>query len=151
MQEHRQFLNQLVGQWSLTGKMGEIDLRQDVICRWILGGMFLWMYFKSTTPEGNPTSNYEAVYHIGFNEDDATYILHLLDTTEVPTDCVVGRAKLKANSLAFLFNYEDADFYNVFTWHPGEQKWLFQQSSEKDGEKKIFAVKEMVRSVANGS
>jgi hypothetical protein len=107
------------------------------------------MHFKSTIPLPKPTSNLETVYHIGFNEDDGIDIMHSLDTTEVPTDCVVGRAKFKDNSLAFQFEYEDADFYNVFSWRTGEEKWLFQQSTERDVGTSRFATKEMGRSVGD--
>jgi hypothetical protein len=139
------FLSHLVGKWILTGKMGNVDLHQEVTANWILGGKFLLMQFKSTTPEDNPTSNYEAVYHIGFNEEENVYVLHLLDTTEVPLNCVVGRGKRNGDSIPFLFEYGDTKFFNVFAWDSDENTWSFHQTFEEDGKIKMFAHKEMTK------
>lgn len=145
LEAYRDFLNNLVGRWSLTGNMGEVDLHQEVDCAWTLGNRFLWMYFKSTAPEDNPTSSYEAVYHIGFNENEDLYVMHLLDTTEVSVECVVGRGRREGHRIPFLFEYEDTDFFNVLGWEPQEEKWTFRQTFEEEVALKIFAEKEMVR------
>jgi len=142
---YRGFLDHLAGQWLLTGTMGDVDLRQEVDAKWILGERFLSMYFNSITAEDNPTSDYEAVYHIGFNEESEIYVMHLLDTTEVPVECTVGRAKREGNSLPFLFEYGDMRFFNVFTWYPEKDRWSFRQSFDEDGDTRLFALKEMVR------
>lgn len=143
--DRRGFLDKLVGQWLLTGKMGEVDLRQHVAVGWTLGGKFLRMYFDSDTPVGNPTTDYEAVYHIGFDEEQGVYVLHLLDTTEVPLECVVGLGKREGNRIPFLFQYGDTRFLNVFIWEPEEERWRFLQTFEEEGEMKTFAEKTMTR------
>ena len=145
MKDTHDFLDHLVGQWLLTGKMGEVPLRQEVSARWTLGGNFLWIYFKSIAPEDNPTASYEAVYHLGFNEDEQLFVMHLLDTTEVPTECAMGLGRREGNSIPFLFEYGQTPFTNTFTWHPDRGIWSFLQSYEEDGRQKIFAEKEMAR------
>ncbi len=145
MESSQDFLSHLVGQWILTGNMGEVALRQEVTARWIPGDKFLWIYFKLDTPEGNPTSDYEAVYHLGFNEADQIYIMHLLDTTEVPNECVVGRGRRQGDSIPFLFDYGSTRFLYVFSWHPDRDSWSFRQTYEKDGETKESATKELTR------
>lgn len=139
------FLNHLVGQWRLTGMMGDVTLQQKVTAKWVLGGTFLWMYFTSTTPEDNPTAGYEAVYHLGFNEAEQIFVMHLLDTTEVPTECVMGRGKREGNSIPFVFEYGTTNFCNTFVWHPERDSWSFRQTYEEDGTSKTFATKEMTR------
>ena len=139
------YLNRLVGRWLLTGKMGEVAIRQDVSCDWTVGSTFLRMYFKSTTSEDNPASDYEAVYHLGFNEDEQLYVMHLLDTTEVPTECVMGVGRREGNSIPFVFKYGQTEFTNTFTWQPEQDGWRFRQTYVEDGETKVFAEKEMTR------
>lgn len=139
------FLDNLEGRWMLTGTMGEVDLRQDVTSRWVLGGSFMQMNFESITPEGNPTADYAAVYHIGYSRDDGLYVLHLLDTTEVPTECVMGLGRREGQSIAFRFVYPDAAFTNRFTWVPEPGRWDFLQTFEAQGQTKTFATKEMTR------
>jgi hypothetical protein len=71
--------------------------------------------------------------------------MHLLDTTEVPTSCVVGRGQREGNQISFLFEYEDARFFNDFIWDQTQDTWSFQQTFEDNGQTKIFAEKKMVR------
>lgn len=145
MDRELRFLDNLEGRWMMTGTMGEVDLRQDVTSRWVLGGSFMQMCFDSVTPQGNPTANYAAVYHIGYNRDDRLYVLHLLDTTEVPTECVMGMGRREGQSIAFRFAYPDAVFTNKFTWVPEQDRWRFLQTSESEGKTETFAMKEMTR------
>lgn len=145
MPDNHAFLDNLTGSWDLTGKMGEVGLHQQVDAEWTLGGTFIRMYFKSLTGESNPTSDYEAVYHIGYNAEHQVFVMHLLDTTEVPLNCVMGTGMRQANELPFIFEYGKTKFWNRFVWHPDTDSWSFIQSFEERGETKIFATKEMVR------
>lgn len=148
MDEAYQFLNHMVGEWTLTGVMGEIDLYQRVSADWVLGGNYLRMQVNSTAPAENPTASYEAIYHFGYNQDHGIYIMHLLDTTEVPMDCTVGRAQRLADSLPFLFQYEGTPFHNTFTWFPEPREWTSIQTYEQDGIMKTFATKRLSRHAA---
>jgi len=150
MNDSHDFLNHLVGQWMLTGKMGEIELRQLVTAKWILKNTFLWMHSRSVTPQDNPTHKYEAVYHLGYNENEQTFVMHLLDTTEVLLKCVAGLGKRVGNTLPFLFEYGQTKFFNTFVWHPEDSKWSFHQTYEEEGVVKTFATKEMTRLPAEG-
>ena len=144
MEEDRSFLDNLIGDWVLTGFMGNVKLQQDVEARWVLGHRYVSMYFNSTTPEDNPTSNYEALYHIGFNTDENLYVFHLFDTSDVPIKCDMGLGKREGNRIPFLFDYDGTNFFNILIWHPDERKWTFVQEYEEDGKIKLFAKKSMV-------
>jgi hypothetical protein len=128
--------------------MGQVPLVQEVVAEWTLGGTFLRMVFRSITPDDNPTSGYEAVYHIGFNEAEQLFVMHLLDTTEVPTACVVGLGRREGNRIGFLFAYGETAFTNALSWQPERDTWRFLQTYEEDGETKTFATKEMTRVAA---
>ena len=139
------FLNHLIGQWTLTGQMGATPLRQAVTARWVLGGLFVEMHFSSTlpAPEGRPP--YEAIYHIGYNDKADVYILHLLDTFGVATACVVGRGRREGNVVAFVFDYEGGPFTNRFIWEADNDAWRFEQTYLDDGQTRVFATKQMTR------
>ncbi|MGD2058581.1 MAG: hypothetical protein PVI04_07585 [Anaerolineales bacterium] len=145
MNKERDFLNNLVGRWQLTGTMGEIKLRQEILAHWILNDTFLRMHCRSNTSADNPTAEYEAVYHLGYNADEDVIVMHLLDTTEVPTECTVGRGVLEGNRVIFRFDYEDTPFLYTFEYDPTHDRWHLPQTYEQDGELKSFAVKEMTR------
>lgn len=139
------FLNGLVGKWLLTGMMGDVPLRQRVSADWTLGKKYLRMYCKSVTRKDNPTWDYEAVYHIGYSESEDLFVFHLLDTTDVPIECVVGTGRREGNGISFLFRYGDSRFNNTLTHLAGQDEWRFLQTYEEDGEIHTFATKEMRR------
>jgi len=143
MDDDRDFLSLLRGRWALSGKMGEVELQQAVEGGWVLGGRYMRLHFRSVTPADNPTADYEAVYHIGYNPEHQTYVMHLLDTTEVPLTCVVGRCQRQGNTLPFLFHYGETPFRNVFEWHPESGAWSFLQTLDEEGQTKVFASKRM--------
>lgn len=145
MGDAHEFLDRLVGEWMLTGEMGEVELRQRVRARWVLGGQYLWMHCRSETAPDNPTAEYESIYHFGYNQAEDLYVMHLLDTTEVPTTCILGRANRVADRLPFVFDYGTIEFVNELRWHPDRDGWSFHQTYEEDGEMKTFARKELAR------
>ncbi|MDF1500975.1 MAG: hypothetical protein P1P76_10945 [Anaerolineales bacterium] len=110
--------------------MSDIELQQDVLARWILNETYLWAHCRSTAPEDNPTAEYEAIYHIGFNREQKLFVLHLLDSTEVPVDFVVGRGVLEDDRIVFRFDYEDTPFLFEFAWDPQERRWDLLQIFE---------------------
>ncbi len=145
MDDNLAFLDRLQGRWELTGKMGEVPLHQQVRAEWTLGGTFLRMYFASLTGEDNPTSDYEAVYHIAFNGSHGVYVMHLLDTTDVPLHCVMGTGRRDRNSIPFLFEYGQTKFFNRLSWNPKADSWSFLQTYDEGGDVQTFATKEMIR------
>jgi len=145
MDSAHDLLEKLTGQWILTGTMGETELRQTVECAWVLNETYVCMHFKSEVPSGNRTFGYEAIYYIGYNGEQGAYVMHLLDTTEVPLECAVGLAIRAGNKLPFRFNYGGTNFFNIFDYDPAVARWSFMQTYEEDGQTKTFAVKTMVR------
>jgi hypothetical protein len=139
------FLKPMVGRWMLTGMMGDVPLRQEVSCEPTLGGKFLRLYFKSATPPENPTWDYEAVYHIGFNNAEGLFVMHLLDTTEVPTTCAVGLGRRDGDRICFLFEYGGTRFLNTLVRRDAGDVWRFLQTYEEGDTMRTFAKKEMIR------
>ena len=131
----------LVGDWELTGKMGDTPLRQHVSAVWTLGGLFLRVHCRSTlpTPHGQPP--YEALYLIGHNEADDVYVLNLFDTFGVARRPVPGVGRQEGNSVPFVFEYDQGPWTNRFTWFPEKKSWTNEITYFKDDELRTFATK----------
>ena len=140
-----QFLGKLVGEWELTGQMGQVPLKQAVEAKWTLGGLFVEMYFRSLLPPPDGRRLYEAVYFIGYNEESDLYIMHLLDTFGVALACHVGTGRRDGDAIPFIFPYDGGPFTNRFVWNGASGSWSFEQSYIEDGAPRTFATKEMVR------
>jgi hypothetical protein len=139
-----ELLNNLVGRWSLTGKMGESALYQKVEASWILRGLLLQMCFSPLRvgEDGNP--DYEALYLIGHDQKTGEYILHLFDTYGVASKHVPGIGQRNDNSIRFKFDYHVGPWFNTFTWDPSRKSWKNVITfTEKDGREPTFAVKEL--------
>lgn len=142
-----EFLNQLVGQWELTGQMGVTPLQQSMESKWTLGGLFVEMYFQSTLPAREGQLPYEAVYYVGYNADEDLYVMHLLDTFGVGLTCIPGHGKREGNTLPFVFEYRAGPFINKFIRDEADDVWLFEQFYFENDNWRTFAKKKMVRRV----
>lgn len=139
------FLDKLVGHWQLEGQMGDVPLRQSVEGKWTLGGLFVELYFKSTLPAPDGQKPYEAVYYVGYNAENAVYVLHLLDTFGVAQSCTVGLGQKEGDSIPFVFDYGGGPFTNRFTWDATKSEWSFELTDWREGRARSFATKRMVR------
>lgn len=144
MEPPNEFLSHLVGRWELEGLMGDIPLRQSVEGKWVLGGLFIELYFNSTVPAPEGQKLYEAIYYIGYNEKHDRYVMHLLDTTAVALPYIVGIGEREDNSIRFVFD-SDSPFTNRFTWNPAQKEWRFELTHVRDGQLRNFATKRMIR------
>jgi len=140
----KEFLDNLIGLWELSGEMGDIELRQSVVGRWTLGGRYIELYFKSTLPSQDDQPQYEAVYYIGYNQENDLFVMHLFDTTEILLTNTVGLGKRVGDEISFQFDYETGPFTNRFVWQQVRGSWKFEQTYLEGGQLRKFATKEMV-------
>ncbi len=149
MEQHEReahaFLDKLMGKWELSGNMGAVPLKQSVEAKWILGELFVQMYFASTLPPPEGQKPYEAIYHIGYNAKDDRYVLHLLDTFGVALVSIPGIGQREGNSIPFVFAYATGPFTNRFVYDAAADSWTFEQSQIRDGQAHTFATKRMTR------
>src|SRR5207249_8034184 len=92
-------LNNLIGRWSLTGKMGDTALYQEVNAKWVLRELFVEMRFSSVRVAEGGNPDYEALYLIGHDEKTTEYVLHLFDTFGVTSKPVPGIGTRKDNTV----------------------------------------------------
>jgi hypothetical protein len=141
-----EFLDNLVGEWNLRGKMGDVTLFQKAVGRWVLDDLFLELRFTAIQvgKEGNPP--YEAIYFIGRDKKTGNYVLNLFDTFGVTARPVPGIGKLEGDAIRFVFKYDTGLFTNVFRWHSKQHSWTMLLTSKEEGKTKVFAEKKMTLS-----
>jgi len=139
------FLNLLIGQWELTGQMSTTPLQQAVTAQWVLENSFIELHFTSTLPASESQPPYQAIYFIGYDEREDTFVMHLLDTFGAGYSRVIGLGKRDGNSIPFVFQYPEGPFVNRLIWESGTQSWTFELTYERDGQVRTFATKHMKR------
>ncbi len=140
------FLERLVGSWSLSGTAGSRALRQKVESVWVIEGRYVRMHFIEQEPIPHDRPRYEAIYMIGRDDKNDEYVLHLFDTFGATYSRVLGVGKRDVNAITFLFHYPDGLFSNRFTWDPRTREWrmLLKQQEGAEGWK-VFAEKTLTR------
>jgi hypothetical protein len=138
-----EFLNLLIGEWDLTGQMGTTPLEQTVTVQWVLERSFVELHFTSTLPASAGKPPYQAAYFIGYDEQDDTYVMHLLDTFGAGYSRVIGLGKREGNTIPFIFYYDDGPLTNRLIWESDTQSWTFELTYEQDGQFQTFATKRM--------
>lgn len=138
------FLDGLVGEWTLSGQMGDIPLLQKVSAQWVLAEQFVEMRFTQTDHDPNSDRPpYEAIYLVGHDSKSDVYVLHLFDTFGVSMNYKHGIGALENGRIEFVFLYQGGRFYNTLEQGDDEWTWLLE-SQEGDG-RKTFATKHMTR------
>jgi hypothetical protein len=137
-------LKNLIGRWSLTGKMGDTSLHQEVDAKWVLRELYVEMRFVPVKVREGGNPDYEALYLVGYDKKTTEYVLHLFDTYGVSSKPVPGIGVRKDNTIRFKFDYSVGPWYNTFTWYPDRKSWKNMITFErKDGREGTFAMKEL--------
>jgi len=140
-----EFLDRLVGSWTLTGSIGSTQLKQKVDARWVIQGQFLEVHCLQEKPVPQDQVPYEAIYMLGYNNQSGEYSMHLFDTFGESYARMVGIGKRKDDSIEFLFEYPNSLFSNTFTWNGEAREWtMLLRQQEETGKWKIFATKTLM-------
>ncbi len=137
------FLEHLIGRWSVRGRMGDVALYQEATAERVLDDLFVEMRFRSIRvgADGNP--DYAAVYLIGREPKSGLYVLSLFDTAGVAAPPVPGLGTREGNSVRFHFEYAGGPWTNTFTWIPTTRSWRHVITHEEAGKTVTFAQKEL--------
>ena len=133
------FLDGLVGEWTIMAQMGETPLDQQVQARRVLGGHFVELRMQQSEPR------YEAIYLLGRDPESGRYVFHLFDSFGVSEHYRFGVADLRSDRLEFTFDYKSGPFHNTLIKHADEDAWTWLLEFAKAGERKVFATKSMAR------
>lgn len=124
------FLNHLVGTWTMTGQILGKPATHRITADWTLNHQFLHVHEKDTA---DPPA-YEADAYIGYDNTSERYVAHWLDVFGGRYSEPLGYGKRDGNSIRFVFEYPDGPFVNTFVWKPELGKWQFvMESKNSDG------------------
>lgn len=130
-----EFLDKLVGRWSLTRKVRDKTEQNKVETNWVLGHQFVRIHM---TDVASPPK-YEADVYIGYDTGGKRYVAHWMDTWGGGFS-LMGFGVRDGNSLPLLFEDAEATVRNTFTYDPTTDTWtsLIVQK-KKGGDWKPFA------------
>jgi len=133
---HDDFLENLSGDWKLTGKVGGRQIEHSVKAEWVLNHQFLLIHMKDVAVP----SQYEAMVFVGYDNTSERYVAHWIDVFGGRFAETLGYGKRDGNSIKFVFEYPDGPFHNTFTWNPKEKTWqMFLQQKDAGGKWVVFA------------
>jgi hypothetical protein len=130
-----EFLQGLVGDWTVARKIRGTVVKNTLTVAWVLQHQFVQLHMKDVAepPE------YEALVLIGYDASTERYVAHWCDTFGGQYSGV-GYGKRVGQSVDFVFRYPDGPFHNTFSWDPATSSWTFLMQAEgKDGTRRFFA------------
>lgn len=133
-------LDNLVGNWSLTGKIGARDAAHDVTVEWVLHHQFLRIHEcdpKQPHALSGPLP-YEAMVFVGYDHQEKKYVAHWLDIFGGRFSETLGYGTRVGDSIKFTFDYPDGPFHTNFTWQPAARTWQWHMEQQKAGTWKTF-------------
>ena len=133
---HDELLENLVGDWQLTRKIGGRTAANVVKAEWVLNHQFLLIHMKDV----NTPATYEAMVFIGYDNTSERYVAHWIDVFGGRFSETLGYGQRSGNNIKFVFEYPDGPFKNTFTWRPETKSWIcLLENKDGKGNWKVFA------------
>jgi hypothetical protein len=134
-------ISNLAGAWALKRQIRGKEVKNSVRAEWVLNHQFLQVHMKDVA---DPPA-YEAIVLVGYSHADQQYVAHWCDTYGGKFSAV-GYGKRSGNSVEFRFSYPDGPFFNTFTWHPADKRWVMRlENQDAAGARSLFAVDTLER------
>jgi hypothetical protein len=121
---HDDLLDNLQGQWKLTGPVMGRPMDMQLTAEWMLNHQFLHIHQKAlNSPAGQVP--YDAEVYIGYDNASDRYVVHWIDVYGGRFSETLGYGTRSGESIRFNFEYPDGPFHNTFTWNPQAKNWRF--------------------------
>ena len=136
------FLDQLAGDWALTGHVHDQPVRYRGRAEWVLeDGWLRFALVDAAVPPG-----YAAHVYLAFDPKAGDYVAHWLDRFGAPGARVVGLGHRVEQTLVLTFPYAEASFRDTLTIAAGGASGsLLLESRNAAGEWSTFAAYTMKR------
>jgi hypothetical protein len=135
-------LDQLAGNWVLSGKLAGRETTHDIFADWTLNRGYLRIHEVSREKAPAGAASYEAIVFISYNSKTDDFTCLWLDSTsnEGLVTEGFGHAKRNGNSLPFVFR--DAaghvSFENTFVYDPAANSWKWLMDNVEKGQRRPF-------------
>ena len=129
------YLENLVGDWTITRKIRGLTVTNSMRGEWVLQHQFVQLHMVDSL---EPPA-YEALVLVGYDAGAKKYVAHWCDNFGGQFSGV-GYGRLQNNRVEFVFDYAEGPFHNTFSWDPLSKTWTFlMQSETADGTRQFFA------------
>jgi hypothetical protein len=140
--ERDAFLDQLAGDWALTGHVRDKSVRYRGRAEWVLEDG--WLRLALVDAAAPPS--YAAHVYLSFDPKAGDYVAHWLDRFGAPGARVVGAGHRVGQTLVLIFPYAESSFRDTLTIAAdGTSGSLLLETRDVAGEWSTFAAYAMKR------
>ena len=142
---HDSLLDNMVGSWTLNGKIAGRQAQDTVTAEWVLNHQFLRIHEKDENPPRDKVLPYEAIVMLGYDNTSERYVAHWTDIYGGRFSETLGYGARTGDEIRFTFEYPDGPFHTTFRWQPGLGQWQWLMEGKSKGQWKEFADVTLVR------
>ena len=136
-------LDQLAGNWVMTGTIAGAETTHDIAAEWVLGHNYLRFSDVSREMGSSGAPEYEAIVFIGWDQGLERYACLWLDSTGaggLDSPQVMGHAKRGGDELAFVFELADGSaIHTTFAYDREADIWKWLIDVVEGEESRSFA------------
>jgi hypothetical protein len=130
---HSDLLDQLIGNWDLTGAVRGQPVHERADAEWVLGHQFLRIHTKQID---GPV---ETVLHVGYDTVSERYVSIRLDSFSARGSETIGYGIRDGDKLQFTFEYPSGPLKETWSWDAKERTWQFLVESKVKGNWTTFS------------
>lgn len=142
-------MDKMVGEWVMTGIIGNEQVTHDVHVDWILKRQYIRIHEVSREKDDDGELAYEAWIHIAWDEENTEYVLMWLDNTGTTNFSAegVGHGKLAGDRIPFVWKFSDGSgIHNTFAYDQANDAWSWTIDNVDKSEKLTsFAIVTLAR------
>lgn len=141
---HDPLLDNLIGNWVLSGTIGRKQTTHDVRIRWVLNHQFVEIHEVSQEKDASGSPQYEARVFLGWDSRKNSYVVHWIDVFGGGFSAQ-GYAPKMEGSIPIVFESDDGKFHTTFSFDQRTRAWFWKMDNEQNGTLQEFARLKMVR------
>jgi hypothetical protein len=135
-------LDQLAGNWVLSGRLAGRETTHDIAAGWTLNRGYLRIHEVSRENAPSGAASYEAIVFISYHAKTDDYTCLWLDSTSNEGLVTEGFGHAKRNGTSLPFVFRDAagmvSFENTFVYDPAADSWKWIMDNVEKGMRKPF-------------
>ena len=141
--EHEALMDDMVGEWLMTGTIAGEQVTHDVSAEWILGRRYVRIHEVSRERDEDGGLAYEAWIDVAWDAENAEYVVMWLDNTGTTNFAEegVGHGKPEEDRIPFVWNLADGTgIRNTFEYDREADSWSWKIDNVGDsGQPATFA------------
>jgi len=142
-------LDNLVGEWTATGKVMGRPLRHRLRAEYVLNHQFLKLHFEDLEEPAKGDTRYEAMVFLGYDNLSERYVAHWIDVFGGRFSETLGYGKREPDAVALVFEYPDGPFHTTFRWAPKTATWsITMRQKSAAGAWETFSEQSLARPAA---